>query len=235
MSFKTFESDKPLIYIHVDKTGGTTICEYVKEWFHDEKYRLCMFDREHYQPNEYCKIIHHTDLSKKIEQLKCDGIYNPIFFGHLVEDIGTMVPEKCTQFVTIIRNPFDRMVSNYFYDRMDDVDEIINYNMSLEQYICTKDPGEDLVDIFTKEIITLDNYKYIIKKYFIYIGLFEKFNTSILKLATVLEKPANIKILRHLNKSEYTTNVPNHLREFHRNKYPLHYAIYDYIKQLHTI
>ena len=226
MPFKTFESDKPLVYIHVYKTGGTTIAEYLRDWFHDEKNRL------HRTGCRRSESI--LTLDKRIEQLKYDGICNPIFYGHFLEDHIPTFPKHCNQFITTIRNPFDRIVSSYFYERqLDEVED----NMSLEEWILTDDIIEDtdLTEVFGKEIITLDNYKQIIKKYFIYIGLFEKFNTSILKLATVLEKPANIKISRHLNKSEYTTNVPNHLREFHRKKYPLEYAIYDYIVQLHNI
>jgi len=223
MPFKTFEQNKPLIYIHIYKTGGTTIGKYLGDWFHDEKNRLHPI-----RPRNDSYTI-----DKKIEQLKYNGIFNPIFYGHFFDDHISAFPKHCNQFITTIRNPFDRLVSSYFYQQRRKNNDT---NMSLEQWVLTEDVDDtDLTEIFGKEIITLKNYKHIIKKYFIYIGLFESFNTSILKLSTVLEKPANIKILRHLNKSEYTTNVPNHLREFHRNKYPLHYAIYDYIEQLHTI
>lgn len=227
MPFKTFEQDKPLIYIHVYKTGGTTIGDYLKDWFNDEKNRL------HYIMDNNPGCIDSKIVDKSIEQLKYNGIFNPIFYGHFKKAHISTFPKHCDQFITTIRNPFDRVVSAYFYgQRM----KHKNTDISLEQWILTEDiESTDLINIFGKEIITLENYKHIIKKYFIYIGLFEKFNKSILKLASALGKPANIKILRHLNKSEYTTNIPNHLREFHRNKYPLHYAIYDYIKELHTV
>lgn len=219
MSFKTFESNKPLIYIHIYKTGGITISEYFKEWFCDEKYR---FTHVH-KLNQMC-------IFKIINDLKNENIINPIFYGHFLVNKQYTFIEQCTQFIATIRNPFDRTVSAFFYQN----NGICTDKLSLVQYILTVDPPADLINIFSKEIITLENYKHVIKKYFIYIGLFENFNDNILNIASLLGKPANI-TNKVINKSQYTVDVPNYLREFHRNKFPLHYAIYDYIKQLHDI
>lgn len=220
MSFKKFENDKPLLYFHFYKTGGTTMRQYFAKWFHNKQQNRFFL---HYANDNLF-----TCTSQKIKQLADDGITNPVFFG---EWHYNNVPSECTQFITLVRDPFNHAVSSFFYLNKNCENTADNRKRLAKHILIDEGPYFD--SLLVKEKLTLDNYKQMIAKYFIYIGVFENYKDEIKKISNLLgvfydEKDPVIK----KNSSPYTIPVPEYLRSLHRTKWPLQYAVYDYIKQL---
>jgi len=103
----------------------------------------------------------------------------------------------------------------------------------VEEYVLNFPYKYNLTNTFNKELITLDNYKTIFDKYFVAIGSLKNFSKTLDVFESVLGKSKADRTL-HVNKNltpkeEYI--VPEHCREEHRKKYPLEYAIYDYVNE----
>ena len=105
---KKYNENDPLAYVHLFKTAGTSLQLYFINWF----------------PKRY---IPHRDfaLEKKIECTKenieflknrtLNPLPNPIFFGHFNGTGDYTYPDECSQYITILRDPFDIEVSAFYY------------------------------------------------------------------------------------------------------------------------
>ncbi len=137
------------------------------------------------------------------------------------------------QYITILRDPFDLMVSMYFFvkgrsrkgkfwfrGRPVDISE--KYP-NIESYLSTYPYW-----LFSHlpQNLTLANYRQQLSSQFVYIGVYEDLQNSIDRLAAVLGKPTIP--LPVSNASEYDENVPNHLREQFYHDYPLPKKIYEF-------
>jgi len=192
---RKYDKTKPLVSIHIPKAGGTSFRNVLKDWYGDKLY-LHYFDEEKKKiPSKYTLdegICIHGHFNKKRN------------FG--IEDY---YPE-IEQFVTIIRDPFDIVVSRYFYvKRLEDSNKSFRNGESLiltpdvEKYliemISDKDYHPNILDYFPREL-TLENYKSAIDEEFIYIGSIEDFEYSVMKISEKLGFTFNSP--GHLNKTE---------------------------------
>ncbi|MGE7636131.1 sulfotransferase family 2 domain-containing protein [Bacillus paramycoides] len=91
------EEKRLLIYLHIPKTGGTTLKNIIKRqyhpkevWFHMEK-----------------DMIPKMEKRGNVDQLKCVG-------GHCWYGLHEYF-EKQFQYFTMLRNPIDRVISEYYY------------------------------------------------------------------------------------------------------------------------
>jgi len=137
------------------------------------------------------------------------------------------------QYVTILRDPFDLMVSMYFFikgrskqgqfwfrGRPVDISQkypnIESYLRSYPYWMFSHLPQN----------LTLVNYRQKLASQFVYIGVYEDLQTSIDRLAAILGQPTMPLLVS--NASEYDENVPNHLRAQFYHDYPLPKKIYDF-------
>jgi len=74
--------------------------------------------------------------------------------------------------------------------------------------------------------LTLNNYKDILEKRFVYIGITEDLQGSVDQLASILGFPPDV--IGRENVSPQTQSVPDGAREQFVQKHPLEYAIYRY-------
>jgi len=137
------------------------------------------------------------------------------------------------QYITILRDPFDLMVSMYFFMkgrsrqgqfwyRGSPVDMSEKYP-NIESYLCTYPYW---LYSHLPQNLTLVNYRQQLESQFVYIGVYEDLQTSIDQLAAVLDQPSMP--LPVSNASKYDENVPNYLREQFYHDYPLPKKIYDF-------
>ncbi len=102
---RTFDAQKPLIFIHVPKTAGMAVRKIVQGWFPRRFYL-------HYHNEAKGKMPDLLPLASRKFTRKPPAIY-----GHFNKNRGFGIEDyypEVTQFVTIIRDPFELAISNYF-------------------------------------------------------------------------------------------------------------------------
>lgn len=136
------------------------------------------------------------------------------------------------QYITILRDPFQIHLSNYFYVKRENdkafwagkLNNIIADSYDIERYL-SENKKSFILNFFPPDI-DLNNYCQILEKKFVYIGVIEDLPGSIEHLAEKLG-------FSHLtvpveNVSQRTEEIPHGARdEFIKNN-PLEMAIYEY-------
>lgn len=228
-----FDDSKPLVYIHLFKTAGSTLFKIFEKWFQEKNKRF------------YSHYVNVDDISctdENISKLKAQGINNPVFFGHFCVKKQSIYPKDCNQYIATIRDPFDVMVSAYYYTKFLN-QPLLPQHDNVEKYVLQYDFEYSFTNVFTKENITLDNFKQVLNKYFIAIGSIKNYKKSLHVFENCLNKKIpNELIDLHVNKNTDVDKlkadkqyiVPEYLREIHRELYPLDYAIYDYVNDYYN-
>lgn len=220
---KAYDPAQPLIFIHVPKTAGASVGRIVEGWFGDG-----------YVPNYYNQRTKSPPARSEIfERHSRDapvcvyGHFNPMS-GFGVQDL---YPDA-KQFVTILRDPFDRAVSGYYYKRAlvlktGQLHPILERTLAehLEQAPPT------MLWHFPRPM-TPENYKDIIDEYFITIGFSETLVPS-LHVIAALGREFDSNLLGHRNKGIYedTTEDMEAVRATYQARHPLEFDVYDYAKK----
>jgi len=218
---KKFSLKDPLISIHIPKCGGSSVKSLLKKWFGENLY------------------FHYFDERENKPPLKHDLKFNICIHGHFNKRRKIGIQDyypTITQFITFIRDPFEMVVSRYFYIKKKEKEgffknghKIIlhwDLNLYLETEIAKKDYRPNFLDYMPFEL-TENNYKEIIEKYFVYIGLMEDFQFSVIKLSDKLGfSPVEAE---HLNNSVRYQTVSKEIRERFIDSHQLEYAIYNHI------
>lgn len=217
---KQYDPDKGLIFIHIAKCAGTSVVLVLRKWFGENYYR---------------KSFKKKQISPPLKPGVCIS-------GHFNRQAGKGISlhyPEAEQFITFLRNPFETAASQYFFWK--------NKRRKIRIKEGTLKPGSELdyksIDDFFKkrgrsrlldfmpQKITLDNYKEVIERNFVYIGIAEDLQTSLDILAKKLGFPAEK--VGHLNRSERSEEIPAEVKkEFERNN-PLEYRVYNYILSIY--
>src|SRR5262249_29637680 len=126
------------------------------------------------------------------------------------------------QFIMVLREPFEQHISNYFFEK----------GQGAQRYRCGKPapiPEPNLWTYLKQRQawgkyfmgfeLTLDNYREIFDKHFVYIGVTEDLQTSVNVLAGKLGvAPVAVK---HVNISHHDEEVPAGMREEWVENHPL--------------
>jgi hypothetical protein len=224
---KKYDRNLPLIYSHIPKTGGISVRRIFNKWFGANVLL-------HYR-NGGVDLPPHHDLVNPPDHGKPILIY-----GHFNRDRGfgidTYYPEV-TQCVTILREPWERVISAYFFkkqhaERFPDFHAVAA--MDLEEYL-SKWPFDHPdfsppMTSFMPKGCDLTNYTEMLDSYFIEIGIMEKLEESMGRISTKLGMDFESSDLLHLNVSNYTRDIPLELKQEFVRRNPVEYAIYDYVR-----
>ena len=220
---KEYDKSKPLIAIHIPKSGGTSFCKLLEQWFDNNLYK-------HYYDETKGKNPKKTRLNKIISNKPREGI---CIYGHFNRERGfgldTYYPEV-VQFITILRDPFELVISEYFDTRRRSAnwkDQSRIPGSDLEEHILNA--KVNMLNHFPVEI-TLENYKQYINESFIYIGITEEMNTTTKAMAKKLGMPEPI-ALDHLNKSKRDQRIPEEFKQEFIYKHPIEYAVYNFARE----
>jgi len=215
---RDYDPSLPLIALHVPKTAGISVKEIFKGWFGEGLL-------QHYSNGEKLPKLHDIDhLHSRQRPVVVYGHFNRRRrFG-----VEHYYPQA-KQFVTILRDPFDRAVSGYFYACMNQHDAGLRASAEkgLEEKVM--DPSFTMLNHFPCEI-TMENFQEVIETRFIEVGVTEQLDESMLRIAKRLGKPYVAGSLPHLNASTRGELIPDGLRERFREARRLDYAVYDYVR-----
>ncbi|MCP4822603.1 MAG: hypothetical protein GY892_00660 [Shimia sp.] len=218
---RDFENQKPLIFIHVPKTAGGAVRQIVKDWFPNR------FHRHYY--NESAGGMPDLLPLKSEQFIK----YPPVIFGHFNRNRGFGIEDyypDVSQFVTILRDPFEVAISHYFFVRKVSEhwkDQSRVPGVSLEEHI--KVTGLNMLNHFPREMSS-ENFKDILEEYFIEIGITEELSKSLGLISKKLGVEFDPFQLEVVNVTERDQPLPEEYRDQFYDKHPLEYAVYEFAK-----
>jgi len=222
---KQYSKEKPLIAIHVPKTGGTSFRKILEQWFGRNLYLHYYDPANAVKPK---KVRLKKRFSNKFRETIC--IYG--HFPNRIKGLGikSHYPEV-DQFITILRDPFERAVSSYFHKKSTNVEQWkdkLDFEVGdLANYLSTI--GNNSLNHFPFEIKS-DDYQELIIKNFIHIGITEDMDTSVKLIAKKLgfEPPKSIEFLNNSNRAQ---KIPYELKQAFMDKHQMEYAVYDFAKE----
>lgn len=213
---KSYEAAQPIIFLHVPKTGGTSLRSVMEGWF---------------APNFFWHYKAHPPLHHDLSQVE-----NPdapiMLYGHFNMRQGIGAPDhypQIDQFMTVLRDPWERIISGYFYRkaRSDTEDPLVQ---SPEVFL-HRNMKENYLNHFPRPV-THDNYKAIIEEYFVATGTLEDIDLFLRTACHVFGKPYSPDMMPRLNETRRSEEVPQHLKDDFKEDHRLECEVYDYIGRL---
>jgi hypothetical protein len=155
--------------------------------------------------------------------------------GHFNPERGFGVSDyypEVDQFITILRDPFEIHISNYFFIKKfgtnflwngSRVTSTMDQSWGIERYLANT---RSFMLLHLPADLTLDNFREILEERFIYVGIVERLQESVNQLARILGfSPIEV---GRLNSSPRTESIPDNARDIFINKHPLESALYEY-------
>jgi hypothetical protein len=210
---RTYDPREPLFALHIPKTGGTSILELFQQWFKDRVLT-------HYRNEDGSPPKKHNLASLKTMQIPV------VVYGHYNSARGLGVRQyypDARQFVTFLRDPFERALSRYFFFKQRNIPQ-----GSLREVLLQPNPEWSMFCHFPDHVTT-DNYIEVIETNFIEVGIIEQLETSLSRLAKKLGKTYNEGSVQRLNVSQKESNIPNDVRDEFIEKNSLEYLVYNYV------
>ena len=230
---RNYDRNQVLISLHVPKCGGTSLRTVLAGW--------------------YQKRFYHHEYSDKLNQLPPRRDFRGSFrqrllgrspgrgacvHGHFDSRRGTGVPQYypyASQFITILRDPFEIAVSDYFYAKAKGENRFVegkrtplakqyrSFDQFFELYALR---SQAYVIRYMPIQITLDNFARLFDTQFVYIGVAEDMPASVNRLADRLGFPRVA--VPHVNQSPRDEAITPGLREAFVKEHPVEYAMYEY-------
>ncbi len=219
---RDFDRRQPLIVIHVPKAAGTSSRKFFQAWYGDG------FLRHYFNQKK-------EQMPKKYDLFELHSINNPIVLhGHFNKVRGFGVEDyypEVKQFITILRDPFELEISKYFFIRKHGIDwNGMPVDDIKEHLIGAK---SHMLDYFPREV-TFNNYKEIIAKYFIEIGVTKHLRNSMKWIAYKIGMQYEDELFGYHNTTERDQEVPNYLKDIFIENNQLEFDVYNYVFEKFT-
>ncbi|WP_291843112.1 hypothetical protein [Maricaulis sp.] len=214
---REYDPDKPLIFIHVPKTGGVSVRQVVDSWY-PHRFSHYFSPKTGMPPRR--------DLSQR-----CADGSMPVVYGHFNRLRGFGIEQyypEATQFITILRDPLETRISAYHYLKSlgDKLAPDRRPQGTLEEFLISGPVG--MLNYFPVEM-TEANYKDVIESSFIEVGILEALPESMRRIAARLSKPFDESQLPHLNRAVRFEGVSGEAKKKHKEINGLAYRVYDYV------
>ena len=217
---KKYDKKKPLIAIHLPKAGGTSFGKILRQWYGSKFYT-------HYRDTMPKKIKLRRLFSNQFREGIC-------IYGHFNKNRGFGIKSyypEVDQFITIIRDPFEMAVSEYFFlkkvgNHLKNKSRIPDDDVDIETYLTRITPN--MLNHFPFDL-NMDNYKDLLEENFIHIGITEDMDTS----TRIIGEKLGFTIFPNvetLNKTERIQRVPYESKKAFIEKHPVEYAVYEFAR-----
>jgi len=216
---KNYDADSPLIFIHVPKTAGFSCEKIFSAWFGSG------FLRHYYDEANAVMPQKHDVFSMHTRQTPI------LLYGHFNRLRGFGIQDyypTINQFITILRDPFELMLSSYFFIRKVSgnwKDQSRIPHESLRDFLLGR--KINMLNHFPVEV-SMDNYQELIETKFIEIGITEQLGEFLRRIARKLGREFDEASLEHLNATERDQDIPYELRDQFYEKNLLEYSVYQY-------
>lgn len=224
---KRYDSSHPLISLHVPKCAGSSLILVLHKWF-----RGRLFSHYFDEMNGTMPARH---------QPKPGTCIHGHFHAYRGFGVQDYYPE-IDQFITLLRDPLEQAISDYFflkrtykvrhsYDIKKEFGSLDTWLMNSKSKMLPYLPFHKS----SRQVMTMDatNYRDIINKYYIYIGIVEDLQTSLQNLATCLGKSPFSEIPRE-NASSRDEGASEKAKEVFRDRNRFEYEIYDYVVDIYN-
>ncbi len=220
--FREYDTNLPLLSIHIPKCGGTSVARLLIKWFGRSNFY------EHYPSHEESAASQTVDW-ESLKPPTCIHGHFDRCTGHAIED---KFP-RATQFITFVRDPLHQLISEYQYKKSRIIKGYQFWDMNRDNL--PESANHFLEDAHSKMLnhfpikVTEHNFETVLRS-FVYVGLFEKFDSSCRNLARRLRQPIPWRIPHHNQNFEPDDSIDPMLIEKVKSRHPLEYAVYNYIK-----
>lgn len=193
MSYKHgagYDPSKPVVFQHIPKCAGTSVRRIFSRWFNEHLYTH-YFDRRTFTPPQKVDLIE--------AQAKADSNGGSVcVFGHFNASRGLGYRDyypEVEQILTIIREPFEHHLSNYYYAKKKVAEGkfdlplatiLREHDLSVEEYLASH---RSYLGSFFPAGMDEINYRERLREEFLFIGITERLGESILSLSRMLGKP----------------------------------------------
>jgi hypothetical protein len=249
MKRDTPNADRTPLFLHIPKTGGTTLKHYIydqykthEDYTAEEGYLVSGI---YYYPDGFDKEPPSVGPAQVNRTLGRHDIRAVI--GHFSFGIHTYISRPWT-YVTLLRNPVDRVVSLYYHIRRykhTRLHKIVSSGLSIEDFIlhlsCREADNDQTRRISGLEpafgacsISTLDKAKDNLRRYFSVVGVTEYFDETLILLKRTLAWTREAYYLPGLvNKDRPTsTSLPQKSVDAILERNELDTKLYEFAKEL---
>jgi hypothetical protein len=223
---KVYDRKKPLISIHIPKCAGKSFQKVLSAWFGKNLFLHYHNEKRNPPPKKHriYKIFSRASLRP--------GICIHGHFNRTRSNGAHDFYPEINQYITILRDPFQVYLSNYFYIKKQGGNSYRNgkpYDIAAADYNLGRYLREErksfILNFFPPDI-SLNNYRQILEEKFIYIGIAEDLQDSVNQLAEKLGVSGLTVPME--NVSARKEKIPDSAREEFIMNNPLEMAIYEY-------
>lgn len=223
---RVYDPQQPLIFTHIPKCAGTSFVQVLRTWFGPGYHKL---NQDETRDILLPRVEPRDENGQWLENVRC-------IHGHFNHGRGYGLPyfyPEIPQYLTMLRDPFDLVVSMYFFAKGRSAEGRFWFRGEQVDFSAQFPSVESYLQSYPywlyhhlPQDVTLDNHARRLADRFVFLGIVEDMENSMLALAKTLGKPPIV--VPQLNVSNYDEVVPEHLRSRFYNDYPLLKAVYDF-------
>ncbi len=229
---KPYDPRQPLFSIHIPKCAGSSFTEVLKVWFGRGLLRHYFDEKRNTPPKR-----HTLERGLLVRRPRLSVCVHGHFNRERGFGLGDYYPQA-QQLITVLRDPFDLHLSTYFYVKREAASRgegayrsgkphpILANGWDLAGYL-DANPRSGLCRYLPAEI-SPGSYAEVLERRFLFIGIAERLQDSVDRLARVLGL-GSVPV-RSKNASEWSESIPDGAREAFARHNPLETAIYAHAR-----